>query len=91
MKVIKFRESLSKLILAGEKNTTWRLFDDKDLQQGDIVSLVIWETNEVFAKAKLTTVYTKELGKLEEVDWEGHERYSSDGEMYKTFEKYYQQ
>ncbi|MEK6889082.1 MAG: hypothetical protein AABW80_03155 [Nanoarchaeota archaeon] len=31
MKTIKFRESLSKLILKGEKNSTWRLFDDKDM------------------------------------------------------------
>ncbi len=31
MKILKFRENLSKLILDWEKYTTWRLFDDKNI------------------------------------------------------------
>lgn len=48
MKTIKFRPALAKLIIEGKKTTTWRLFDDKNLQVGDVVELVNWETKEVF-------------------------------------------
>jgi len=91
MKTIKFRESLSKLILNGEKNVTWRLFDDKNLSKGDTVSLLIWETKEEFAKAKLIEVKEKKLGELTEEDWKGHERFSSNKEMYDTYSLYYKQ
>lgn len=53
MKTLKLRESLSKLILQGKKNTTWRLFDDKNLSKGDVVSFLVWETKKEFAKARL--------------------------------------
>ena len=82
MKTLKFREKLSKLILKGEKNVTWRIFDDKDISEGDDVSFLIWETKEEFAKAKILSVKETMLGKLTEEDWEGHERFSSNEEMY---------
>jgi len=89
MKTLKFRKKLSELILKGEKTTTWRLFDDKDISSGDEVSLMVWETKEEFAKAKIISVIEKPLGELDDDDWSGHERFSSDEEMYKTYEKYY--
>ncbi|MCR4283953.1 MAG: ASCH domain-containing protein [Parcubacteria group bacterium] len=55
-KVIKFRDSLAKLILAGEKDLTWRLFDDKNFQKGDVIDLMNWNTKEIFGNAKLTDV-----------------------------------
>lgn len=91
MKTLKFRETLSKLILSGEKNTTWRLFDDKNLSAGDIVSFLVWETQKEFAKAKITEVRETILGKLTDKDWGGHEKFSSNEEMYKTYSKYYNQ
>jgi hypothetical protein len=51
MKTIKFRDYLVPLVLSGEKNCTWRLFDDKDIQRGDNVSLINWNTKEPFANA----------------------------------------
>jgi hypothetical protein len=39
-KTLKFREELCKLIMEGKKDSTWRLFDDKDLSVGDEVDLV---------------------------------------------------
>lgn len=91
MKIMKFRKHLSVHILAGTKIVTWRLFDDKDLSEGDIVSFVIWETGREFARAKLKSVIQKPLGQLEENDWQGHERYSDSEEMYRTFATYYGQ
>lgn len=89
MKTLKFRKNLSKLILNGEKYVTWRLFDDKNITPGDIVSLLVWETKNEFAKAKILDIREKKLGDLEEEDWEGHEKFESDEEMYKEFSMYY--
>jgi len=89
MKTLKFRKILSELILTGEKDTTWRLFDDKNLSAGDIVSYLVWETKEEFAKVKITSVKETTFGELTGEDWNGHEKFSSDKEMYKTYSKYY--
>ena len=51
MKVIKFKNSLVSSVLSGEKDSTWRLFDDKDLKEGDELSLVNKDTMEEFGKA----------------------------------------
>ena len=89
MKTLKFRKSLADNILEGKKTSTWRLFDDKNLSKGDIVSFLIWETKDEFAKAKLIDVKETALGELTDKDWEGHEKFSSDEEMYQTYSKYY--
>lgn len=88
-KVIKFRDNLAKLILAGEKDLTWRLFDDKNLEKGNIVDFVNWDTREVFGKAELTQVWEKKMSELEEADFDGHEKFSSEEEMYQTYKTYY--
>jgi hypothetical protein len=89
MKTLKFRRSLSKLILQGKKNTTWRLFDDKNLSTDDEVSFLVYETKKEFAKAKLTSIKETSLGKSTNEDWDGHKKFSSDEEMYKTYCGYY--
>ena len=52
-KTIKFRDFLVELVQKGDKDSTWRLFDDKDLQKGDEVDLINWNTGEKFADADL--------------------------------------
>jgi hypothetical protein len=89
MKIIKFNKNLVELILKGEKTSTWRLFDDKDLQVGDELILVNKDTGEEFAQAVIVKLQEKKLSKLEESDWEGHERYESLEVMYKAFSKFY--
>ena len=89
MKTIKFRPELVTKILTGEKTATMRLFDDKDFQVGDIATLLNKETLEAFGTATITSMKIKTLGTLTDEDWEGHERYKSDEEMYKTFKGYY--
>jgi len=76
-------------ILAGRKNVTWRLFDDKDLKVGDNVELLCWENKEKFADAEIVEVHEKTLGKIEEKDFDGHERFESREEMLETYKKYY--
>lgn len=89
MKTIKFYKDLAEKILAGEKTSTWRLFDDKDLQVGDRVEFVMKETGEKFGEAELTHVEEKNLGDIEERDFDGHERYESREKMMETFRRYY--
>lgn len=89
MKTLKFRKTLSELILTGKKNTTWRLFDDKNLSKGDIVSFLIQETLKEFTKVKITSIKETTFGELTDEDWDGHEKFSSNEDMYKTYSKYY--
>ena len=89
MKTIKFMPHLVELILAGKKSSTWRLFDDKDLSEGDALIFVNKETGEEFGTGKITKVAMRVLGGLTDADWEGHERFVSEEEMYATYKKYY--
>lgn len=89
IKTLKFRKNLSELILKNEKNTTWRIFDDKDIKEGDIIQFLVWETREAFAKAKIINVVEKKFKDLDEKDMEGHEKFVSKEEMYATYSTYY--
>lgn len=88
-KTLKFRRELSNLILEGHKVATWRLFDDKNVSEGDVVDLLIWGTLEKFATAQLTEVQEKRMGDLVEADFAGHEKFASTEEMYRTYSTYY--
>jgi hypothetical protein len=88
-KTIKFRDFLAELVLAGEKDSTWRLFDDKDLQEGNEVDLINWNTGEKFAEATLTKVHEKKLGELRPDDFDGHEKFESEEAMYESYRTYY--
>jgi hypothetical protein len=90
MKTLKFDSILADLILKGEKTSTWRLFDDKDLKAGDDITLIRRPKLEPFAKANITRVIEKPLGRLTDDDKDGHERYGSEDEMYQTLQGYYE-
>lgn len=89
MKTLKFESDLAPKILSGEKTTTWRLWDDKDLEVGDEVEFINRSNGEVFTKATLTKVYEKPFRDLTPEDWLGHEEFPSREEMYKTYSGYY--
>lgn len=89
MKTLKFKAELCRQIMRGEKTATWRLFDDKDLQAGDQVEFINKETMERFGRGEIVEVKTKTLGSLEDTDWDGHERYVSEAEMYREYRSYY--
>ncbi len=88
-KTLKFKPELVDLILSGQKTTTWRLFDDKDLQVGDEVDIINSDSKEVVAHAILTEVRTKLLGEVEESDFAGHEKYESQDAMLTNFRSFY--
>jgi len=89
MKTLKFKTNLCEQILNGEKTSTWRLFDDKNLQSGDVLEFINKDTGQAFGTATITSAYIRTLSTLENDDWEGHETFTSDEEMYSVFRSYY--
>lgn len=89
MKTLKFAPHLVSLVLSGEKTSTWRLFDDKDLQKDDNLLLINKSTLEEFAKAIIIQVEEKKLKDLEESDFDGHEKFESEEKMYEAYRSYY--
>ncbi len=89
MKTLKFSTELVPLILSGEKTSTWRLFDDKDLRTGDIISLLNSVTKKEFAKAQILAIKEKTLGQIGDEDFVGHERFESKEKMFDVYKSYY--
>lgn len=89
MKSLKFTEDLVPLILSGKKTSTWRLFDDKNLQAGDELVFINKQTGEEFAKAVITEVKSKEIQNIELSDHEGHGKPKSNEEILKEFKEIY--
>ena len=88
-KTLKFTPELTAKILSGEKTSTWRLFDDKNLQKGNRLIFLNKGNGEQFGQAVITSLHTKTLGTLTDTDWIGHERFTSEEEMYMAYRKYY--
>lgn len=88
-KTLKFRDYLIKPILSGEKDVTWRLFDEKNISVRDEVDLINWNTKEKFGEAIIINVREKKMGDLIESDFEGHEKFANREEMYNKSRVYY--
>ncbi|MFH1971819.1 MAG: ASCH domain-containing protein [Patescibacteria group bacterium] len=88
-KKLHFSKELVTLILSGKKTSTWRLWDDKNLQMGNIVEFLESKTEKHFAKAKIVKVVEKKMGELKKSDKKGHEEFKNDNEMYETYSRYY--
>ncbi len=65
-----------------------RINDDKNLIVGDVLDLCK-TNNEEFGKTKIISVKETTFGKLSNEDRDGHEKFNSEEEMYKTYSKYY--
>lgn len=95
MKTIKLDHQLAQLVLNGKKTATWRLYDDKGLSVNDKIEFIDKvdpqqpDTWKVFAHAVIDMIVEKRLGDIVEADLDGHERYTSNQEMIKTYQKYY--
>jgi ribonuclease HI len=95
MKTLKFEHSQAEQIASGEKTSTWRVDNDKNLSVNDEVRLIDKidperpETWRVFGVARIDRVIEKRLGDITAEDMEGHERYDSTDEMIAHFKTYY--
>jgi len=95
MKTLKFDHPLAQAIIKGQKHSTWRLYDDKDLSVNDRVTLIDKtkpgspDTWEVIGQGIITEVVEKKLGSVTNQDMKGHEAFTSKDEMLKTYKGYY--
>lgn len=88
MKQLKFSEPLPELVLGGTKTSTWRINDEREIVDGDKLSLCYNDGRE-FAKAFATSVRETTFGELTDEDKTGHETFANDEEMYATYSRYY--
>ncbi len=88
MKLLKFSKDSIPLILSGRKNSTWRLFDDKNLQVEDELMLLDKE-GEMFARAVITEIREITFDELAEEDKRERGEFGNDNKMFKVFSKYY--
>jgi hypothetical protein len=90
MKTLKFQSHLVPFILSGEKTSTRRLFDDKNLSTGDEVAFINKDTGEEFARATLIGIREKKLEELQKPDFEGgRERHASKEAMLEHYKRLY--
>ena len=89
MKTLKFTQPLSELILKWEKNSTWRINDDKDLKLWDKVLFLTWPILHEFAQWIIAFVKVTTFGNITPEDMDWHEKFSSNKEMLATYSKYY--
>lgn len=87
MKVIKFTPELTELIKSGKKTSTFRLFDDKDLQVGDEFTMVTrdGEVLTEFGTAVITQVDLRTLSTLTAEDYDGHEPVADPVNVYRDY------
>jgi hypothetical protein len=88
-KSLKFTPELVPLILCGEKKSTWRINDEKNLMVGDEIVLINKQTLQEFSKAIIMQVREILFKDLTEQDKDIHESYPSTSEMYQAYSKYY--
>lgn len=95
MKTLKFDHNQAELIKKGEKSSTWRLFDDKDLKVNDNISILDKvdpnkpETWLSIGIARITEIVEKRLEDIAERDMTGHENFSTKKDMINTYRAYY--
>lgn len=95
MKKLKLDHELATLVLNGEKWSTWRLFDDKDLSVNDEVELIDKvqpddpETWRPIGVATINRIIEKRLGDIEEADMDVSEGFTSKEDMLRMYQRYY--
>jgi len=83
-KKILFAPPFPKILFTGEKNKTFRVTGGENYKVGDKISLC-YANGDEFAVAVIKEKYKKRFKDLTTSDWQGHERFASDEEMYKIY------
>lgn len=95
MKTLKLDHALAEQVRSGQKTTTWRMYDDKDIGVNDTIELLDKvdssdpSTWTVIGTATVNQVIEKRLGDIGASDIVGHNFYASREDMLKNFQKYY--
>lgn len=95
MKTLKFNHDDARQILEGTKNTTWRLYDDKDLSVDDKLKIIdkvedgapiSWH---VIGQGKVVEIIEKKLGAVTKADMAGHQQFANEAEILDKYRSYY--
>ena len=95
MKKLKMDHQLAQAVVRGEKTSTWRVFDDKDLTVNDEVALIdkveadrpaTWR---VVGTLHIRKVVQKHFSEIRDEDYVGHGGYGSQQAMLDHFREYY--
>lgn len=89
MKTLKFITEQIADIESGKCTTTWRLFDDKDLNVGDQLQFVNSDNGSVFGYATINEIVVKRILDINEQDKLGHRVYENDQAMLDDFRRFY--
>jgi hypothetical protein len=90
MKRLKFKAHLIPHILSGEKEFTWRMFDDKDLKEKDEVEIINSDTGKSVGKVVIVSIKEKKLGEINELDFDNsHYPHESREETYERYRRHY--
>lgn len=95
MKTLKLKHELAQAILNGEKRSTWRMYDDKNIQVGDELELIdqvkLSDKNswQIIGVATVNRVVEVRLKDAARENAGLHEAYDSDEAMLNTFRGYY--
>jgi len=95
MKKLKLDHELAQMVQNGDKTSTWRLFDDKDLTVNDLVQLVDKvtpdqpQTWKVIGICRINRIIEKRIGDIQPEDYEGHELRESPEDRLKAYRVYY--
>ncbi|HSX17830.1 MAG TPA: reverse transcriptase-like protein [Candidatus Saccharimonadales bacterium] len=95
MKTLKFEHYQAELIAQGQKKSTWRLYDDKDLSVDDEIRIVdkvdpnSSDTWQVIGHGKVNEIIEKRLGDVTPDDMKAHEAFASKEEMLAKYKSYY--
>jgi len=97
MKTLKFDHQTAQQIINGEKTSTWRLYDDKQLAVNDDIKIIdkvdpehsdSWQ---VIGRAKVNEIIEKRLADITPDDMKGHHIFRSSEEMVGHYKKLYGQ
>jgi hypothetical protein len=95
MKTLKFNHKDAELVIAGEKTSTWRLYDDKDLSVDDEIKFIDKvdpkdsKTWQVIGEALVSEVREKKLENVTKDDMDGHVVFSSPEDMLNYYKDIY--
>jgi ribonuclease HI len=94
MKTLKFNHATASLVQGGQKTTTWRLFDDKDISVNDLIKIIdkvdpnnpqSWQ---VIGEGAVNQIVEMKLQDISPTDMKG-EGFSSQSEMLVVYRNYY--
>lgn len=95
MKTLKFEHSSARLIQTGEKTSTWRLYDDKDLSVGDDFKIIdkvnptdttSWQ---IIGNGKISQIVEKKLNDLSEQEINSEKGFKTKDEILDAYRGYY--